>query len=113
MLDKKAVVSFIICKISKLVLLIERPLFKLNDKLCDFYYKINTPEADPKAEKWAKQNPWFGEDPMLTNFAFKIHRNLTEKEGVSATSDKYYNEIDKRLYRRCKKRYLKYYSHNN
>ncbi|SVC02615.1 uncharacterized protein METZ01_LOCUS255469 [marine metagenome] len=71
------------------------------------------PEAEPKAVEWAQQNPWFGEDPMLTNFALKIHRNLTEKEGVSATPDKYYNEIDKRLYRRHKKRYLKYYSHNN
>ena len=113
MLDKKVVVSFIICKISKLVLLIERPLFKLNDKLCDFYYKINIPKADPKAEKWAKQNLWFGEDEMLTYSAFDIHKDLTEKEGFDTNSDKYYNEIDRRLYKRYKKKYLKYYSHNN
>ena len=113
MLDKKTAISFIICKISKLVLSIEKPLFKLNDKLYDFYYKINTPKVDSKAEEWAQQNPWFGKDSMLTNFAFKIHKNLTEKEGLDANSDKYYNEIDKRLYRRFKKRYLKYYSHNN
>ena len=113
MLDKKTAISFIICKISKLVLLIERPLFKLNDKLCDFYYKINILKADPKAEKWAKQNPWFGEDEMLTYSAFDIHKDLTEKEGFDTNSDKYYNEIDRRLYKRYKRKYLKYYSHNN
>ena len=96
MLDKKTAISFIICKISKLVLLIERPLFKLNNKLYDYYYKINTPKADPKAEKWAN-----------------IHKDLTEKEGFDPNSDKYYSEIDRRLYKRYKKRYLKHYSHNN
>ena len=111
MLDKKKIVTFMICKIIRFIYLIERALSKLSDKLFDFYTTIDHP--DPKAEKWAKHNTWFGEDKILTYSAFDIHKDLTEKEGFDPKSDKYYDEIDKRLYRRFKNRYLKYFSHNN
>ena len=53
--------------------------------------------ADKKAEDWAKKNPWFGKDQEMTNVAFKIHDDLVNKEKIDANSDKYYNELDKRI----------------
>ena len=53
--------------------------------------------ADKKAEVWAKENPWFGKDQEMTNAAFKIHANLVNEEKIDASSDKYYNELDKRI----------------
>ena len=70
-------------------------------------------ETDPKAEKWAKNNNWFGDDRLMTETAFKIHRELVEFEGVNPQSKKYYNEIDKRIYNKFKERLKKYYSMNN
>tara|TARA_X000001388_G_scaffold45907_1_gene32664 strand:+ start:4864 stop:5814 length:951 start_codon:yes stop_codon:yes gene_type:complete len=52
---------------------------------------------DPKAEAWAENNPWFGEDTAMTMTSFVIHRQLTEEEGFDATEDQYYDEIDKRM----------------
>jgi hypothetical protein len=53
--------------------------------------------ADKKAEDWAKKNPWFGKDQEMTHVAFKIHEDLVNKEKIDASSDKYYNELDKRI----------------
>ena len=57
--------------------------------------KSTTP--DPKAEKWAEDNPWFGQDSAMTYTAFDLHKKLTEEEGFDAQSDDYYAEIDKRM----------------
>ena len=57
--------------------------------------KSTTP--DPKAEKWAEDNPWFGQDTAMTYTAFDLHKKLTEEEGFDAQSDEYYAEIDKRM----------------
>ena len=57
--------------------------------------KSTTP--DPKAEKWAEDNPWFGQDSAMTYTAFDLHKKLTEEEGFDAQSDDYYTEIDKRM----------------
>jgi len=51
---------------------------------------------DPKAEEWAKQNTWFGDDQAMTFAAFGIHKELVEG-GIDPTSDTYYNEVDKRM----------------
>ena len=56
-----------------------------------------TAPPDPKAEAWAENNPWFGEDTAMTMTSFVIHRQLTEEEGFDATEDQYYDEIDKRM----------------
>ena len=53
--------------------------------------------VDPKAEKWAKENEWFGQDEVMTYAAFGIHRRMVEDEGFDPTSDEYYAEIDNRL----------------
>ena len=39
-----------------------------------------TPDPDPKSEKWAESNKWFGEDETMTLAAFNIHRKLVEEE---------------------------------
>ena len=59
----------------------------------------NAPAAppDPKAEKWAEENDWFGSDTAMTMTSFVLHRTLTEEEGFDASDDEYYSEIDKRM----------------
>jgi len=53
-------------------------------------------QPDPKAQKWAEKNEWFGTDEPMTLTSFSIHRKLME-EGFDAQSDSYYNEVDKRM----------------
>jgi hypothetical protein len=55
------------------------------------------PEPDPKAQSWAENNAWFGEDETMTIAAFNIHRKLVEDEGFDPKSDEYYTEVDKRI----------------
>jgi len=54
-------------------------------------------KADPKAEKWATKNEWFGEDYTMTFAAFGIHKKLVEEEGFDPQTDDYYDELDKRI----------------
>jgi hypothetical protein len=54
------------------------------------------PPPDPKAQEWAEKNEWFGSDEPMTLTSFSIHRKLME-EGFDASSDSYYNEVDKRM----------------
>jgi hypothetical protein len=61
------------------------------------YQQPRRPQTDPKAESWAKDNTWFGEDSAMTNTAFDIHRVLVEEEGYDPKSDEYYEEVDKRI----------------
>ena len=58
------------------------------------------PQApDPKAEKWAERNEWFGKDEAMTFAAFGIHKRLVDDEGFDPQSDDYYNELDNRIKR--------------
>ena len=54
-------------------------------------------QADPKAEDWAAQNTWFGNDSAMPYTAFDIHKTLVEREGFDPKSDEYYAEVDKRI----------------
>jgi pyruvate/2-oxoglutarate dehydrogenase complex dihydrolipoamide acyltransferase (E2) component len=54
-------------------------------------------KPDPKAEKWAEDNPWFGQDNAMTYTAFDLHKKLTEEEGFDPNTDEYYAEVDKRM----------------
>jgi hypothetical protein len=40
-------------------------------------------QPDPKAEAWAKNNNWFGQDEVMTYGAFGIHRHLWKKRGLT------------------------------
>ena len=52
---------------------------------------------DPKAEAWAENNKWFGENDAMTFAAFGIHKTLVEQEDFDTNSPEYYAEIDKRV----------------
>ena len=52
---------------------------------------------DPKAERWAQKNSWFGEDEAMTYAAFGVHKKLVENEGFDPQSDEYYTELDRRM----------------
>lgn len=51
---------------------------------------------DPKAEKWAERNDWFGENKIMTQAAFVIDQDL-KNEGLNPDTDDYYEELDKRI----------------
>ena len=53
-------------------------------------------QPDPKAQEWASDNKWFGTDKAMTYTAMSFHDELVA-EGFDATSDEYYNEIDRRI----------------
>ena len=55
-----------------------------------------TKGPDPKAEKWAEKNKWFGDDQAMTFAAFGIHKELVES-GYDPSSDDYYAEVDRRM----------------
>ena len=54
-------------------------------------------QPDPKAEDWAKNNEWCGQDEAMTYAAFGIHKKLIEEEGFDPRTDEYYTELDKRM----------------
>ena len=56
-----------------------------------------SPVTDPRAEEWASNNAWFGNDSAMTYTAFDIHKKLVEEEGYDPKSDEYYAEVDKRI----------------
>ena len=53
-------------------------------------------QPDPKAQEWAADNKWFGTDKAMTYTAMSLHDDLVT-EGFDASSDEYYNEIDRRI----------------
>lgn len=55
------------------------------------------PQADPKAEAWASENSWFGEDYTMTYAAWGIDKQLREVEGFDGSTDEYYDELNRRV----------------
>ena len=86
-------------------------LFMRRLHLIKFFEKKN--KVDRKAEKWAKQNKWFGKDMPMTYTAFDIHKKLVDEEGINPKTDKYYEELDKRIYQEFPLKMKKYFSSNN
>jgi hypothetical protein len=54
------------------------------------------PASDPRAEKWAAKNSWFGQDNIKTAAALAIDAEL-KSEGYDPTDNDFYQEIDKRI----------------
>ena len=54
------------------------------------------PTADPRAEEWAGNNTWFGQDQVMTAASLAIDGQLKE-EGFTPTDPDYYTEIDRRI----------------
>ena len=57
-----------------------------------------------RAQKWANNNIWFGQDKVMTSVAIGIHGQL-EQEGFDTESDGYYSEINKRMQRELPNRF--------
>ena len=55
------------------------------------------PAPSPRAENWAGDNPWFGQDRVLTYAAWGLHQTLVEQEGVDPNTEEYYTQLDQRL----------------
>lgn len=54
-------------------------------------------EPDPQAEEWAENNPWFGQNTVMTHAVWGLHKDLIQKEGFDPTTNEYYDEIDRRM----------------
>ena len=50
-------------------------------------------QPDPRAEEWAKENEWFGQDEAMTFTALAHHKKLLN-QGFDPKSDDYYTEIN-------------------
>ena len=62
---------------------------------------VNQPQQQqsqpaPRAQEWAQDNKWFGTDKAMTYTAMSLHDEIVN-EGFDASSDEYYNEIDRRI----------------
>jgi len=53
---------------------------------------------DARAEDWAIANPWFGTNVTMTKTAWEIHNQLVNNEKFDASSDEYYDELDRRVH---------------
>lgn len=62
------------------------------------------PQPDPKALNWANRNPWFeGRSELekeMTGYAYAVSDMLLRDQKLDPQSDKYFEEIDKRMKRR-------------
>ena len=52
--------------------------------------------VDPRAEQWAEENTWFGENEGMTFAAMGIHQKLL-KEGVPPNTKHYYERVDNEI----------------
>ena len=59
--------------------------------------QVPKPKADPKAVEWAEKNEWFGEDPVMTEAAKAIHKNLVLQEKIDPSTDLYYDKLDEKI----------------
>ena len=57
------------------------------------------PAADPSAEAWQQDNPWFGQDKEMTALALGVHETMLS-EGVRASSQEYYSRLNATIRRR-------------
>lgn len=75
----------------------ENPLQQQNNQYNQQQFQQQArPAADPQAEDWASDNPWFGQNKLMTSFAFGLHEELISK-GINPVkdADRYYAHIDK------------------
>ena len=52
--------------------------------------------VDPRAEQWAEENPWFGENEGMTYAAMGIHQKLLG-EGVPPNTKHYYDRVNSEI----------------
>eukprot|EP00798_Chlamydomonas_sp_ICE-L_P011646 gene11646-34355_t len=64
-------------------------------------------EAEPKAVNWATQNPWFGADMEMTQYAYQVHDILVDAKGMDPSADEYFNELEKQVSERFPEKWAK------
>jgi hypothetical protein len=65
-----------------------------------------TPRPDNKAMGWQERNQWFGRDRLMTSLALGLHEELVAENGQAyATTDEYYQRIDKTMRERFPERF--------
>jgi hypothetical protein len=54
------------------------------------------PEPEPKAKEWGEKNPWFGDEEHkgMTAYAYALHEEAINDNGLSPNSDQYFTYID-------------------
>lgn len=62
------------------------------------------PTPDPKAQRWAQENDWFGKDEVMTAVAYGVHEKLIRR-GIDPRSDEYYSGIDAEVRKRFPERF--------
>jgi len=55
--------------------------------------QVTAPRPDPTAVNWQQENPWFGQDKVMTGMALALHEQLKD-EGVALSSQEYYRRIN-------------------
>lgn len=62
------------------------------------------PQVDPKVVEWANKNPWFeGQNELekeMTGYAYTVSDMLIREHKIDPRSDKYFEELNKRVSRR-------------
>ena len=76
------------------------------DKFNDEKFKIF------QMHEWVQRNPWWCFDDELSDEAIVIHEQLL-KENYNDKMPSYWDQIEIRLYKFKKNKYLEYYSHGN
>lgn len=54
---------------------------------------------DDRVMEWQEENPWFGQDRVMTATALGVHEDLREK-GIDIGSEDYYAKLDKTMRKR-------------
>jgi hypothetical protein len=72
---------------------VPEPLQTRKDEVQTSYQQPPAP-VDTKFKAWEAQNKWFGANRKMTAYAFALHEELVQNEGVPASSDDYYRRID-------------------
>ena len=72
------------------------PLQEDETRVQDTQDVVEPVQRDTRAEEWRDNNPWFDKDPEMTSLAVGLHHKLIG-EGVSPTSDEYYERINTRM----------------
>lgn len=55
------------------------------------------PVPDQKAIAWQVENSWYGQDPLMTQFAQGVHLELVVDKKLDTKSDAYYEALNKRV----------------
>jgi hypothetical protein len=57
------------------------------------------PKLDQRVMEWQEENPWFGQNRVMTAMALGVHEDLREN-GVEVGSEDYYAKLDKTMRKR-------------